>query len=51
MEQSAETYEHAAVLLDTVPEQDPTGASLTYGGLAQAEADVLPIRPRRVLGA
>jgi DNA-binding CsgD family transcriptional regulator/tetratricopeptide (TPR) repeat protein len=37
MEESAETYAHAAALLDTAPEQTAAGASLTYGGLAQAE--------------
>jgi DNA-binding CsgD family transcriptional regulator/tetratricopeptide (TPR) repeat protein len=37
MEESAEAYAHAATLLDTAREQDAAGASLTYGGLAQAE--------------
>jgi DNA-binding NarL/FixJ family response regulator len=37
MEESADMYEHAAVLLDTAGEHDAAGASLTYGGLAQAE--------------
>jgi DNA-binding NarL/FixJ family response regulator len=37
MEESAETYAHAAVLLDTAPEENAAGAALTYGGLAQAE--------------
>jgi DNA-binding CsgD family transcriptional regulator/tetratricopeptide (TPR) repeat protein len=37
IEESAETYERAADLLDTAGERDAAGASLTYGGLAQAE--------------
>ncbi len=37
MEESAETYAHAAAILDTAPQQNAAGASLTYGGLAQAE--------------
>ena len=37
MEESAETYAEAAALLDTAREQDTAGASLTYGGLAQAD--------------
>jgi DNA-binding CsgD family transcriptional regulator/tetratricopeptide (TPR) repeat protein len=37
IEESAEMYERAAALLDTAGEQDEIGASLTYGGLAQAE--------------
>ena len=37
MEESAETYAHAAALLDAAPEQDAAGAAFTYGGLAQAE--------------
>jgi DNA-binding NarL/FixJ family response regulator len=34
---SAEMYAHAAAILDTTREQNAAGASLTYGGLAQAE--------------
>jgi DNA-binding NarL/FixJ family response regulator/tetratricopeptide (TPR) repeat protein len=37
MAESAATYEQAAALLDTTGEQAAAGASLTYGGLAQAE--------------
>jgi DNA-binding NarL/FixJ family response regulator len=37
MEESAETYAHAAAILDTAPEQNATGAAFAYGGLAQAE--------------
>jgi tetratricopeptide (TPR) repeat protein len=37
IEESAATYAHAAALLDTGPEENAAGASLTYGGLAQAE--------------
>jgi DNA-binding CsgD family transcriptional regulator/tetratricopeptide (TPR) repeat protein len=37
IEESAETYTHAAAILDTAPERDATGAALTYGGLAQAD--------------
>jgi DNA-binding CsgD family transcriptional regulator/tetratricopeptide (TPR) repeat protein len=37
IEESAETYEQAAALLDTAGEQDAAGASMAYGGLAQAE--------------
>jgi DNA-binding NarL/FixJ family response regulator len=37
IEESAETYEHAAALLDTAGEQDAAGASMAYGGLAQAD--------------
>ena len=37
MEESAETYAHAAALLDAAPEKDAAGAAFTYGGLAQAE--------------
>ena len=37
IEESADMYEQAALLLDTASEQDAAGASLTYGGLAQAE--------------
>ncbi len=37
IEESAETYQKAAAILATVPEQNTAGASLTYGGLAQAE--------------
>ena len=37
MEESADTYEQAADVLDTAGEQAAAGASLTYGGLAQAE--------------
>jgi DNA-binding NarL/FixJ family response regulator len=37
IEESAETYAHAAALLDTAPEENGGGAALTYGGLAQAE--------------
>jgi DNA-binding CsgD family transcriptional regulator len=37
MQESAETYAHAAALIDAAPEQNAAGASLTYGGLAQAE--------------
>jgi DNA-binding NarL/FixJ family response regulator len=37
IEASADTYAHAAALLDAASEQNAPGASLTYGGLAQAE--------------
>ena len=37
IEESADMYEQAALLLDNASEQDAAGASLTYGGLAQAE--------------
>ena len=37
MEESAETYAHAAALLESSDERDGAGASLTYGGLAQAD--------------
>jgi DNA-binding NarL/FixJ family response regulator len=37
MEESAEMYAHAAAILDTAPQQNAAGASLTFGGLAQAE--------------
>jgi DNA-binding NarL/FixJ family response regulator len=37
IEESGETYAHAAALLDAAAEQNAAGASSTYGGLAQAE--------------
>ena len=37
IEQSAETYANAAALLDASAEKHEAAASLTYGGLAQAE--------------
>jgi DNA-binding CsgD family transcriptional regulator/tetratricopeptide (TPR) repeat protein len=37
IKESAETYARAAALLDAAPEQNVAAASLTYGGLAQAE--------------
>ena len=37
MEESAETYAHAAALLAADGERDATGAALTFAGLAQAD--------------
>ena len=37
MEESAETYAHAAALLDADGERDATGAASTFAGLAQAD--------------